>query len=331
MKWTEQGLFQAVGRTPLVKLARVLAPASFELYGKLELLNPGGSSKDRPALRMLRTAIESGRIHPDTVIVESSSGNLAISLAQLCNVLDLTFICVVDPKTTAQNLRLLRLFGAQIDLVEVPDPETGEYLPARLKRVKELLQRNPDSFWPNQYASPDNAGAHFHTTMEEILGALPRMDYLFCGVSTCGTIRGCAELAKSRGAHVKIVAVDAMGSAIFGPSAGKRLLPGLGAAVRPPLCPDETGLIHDVVYVSDQDCIEGCRRLLKQESILAGGSSGGVLMAVEKYKPQLPEGAVCAAILPDRGDRYLDTVFSDEWVIGQFGEAGLRGHHLREP
>ena len=310
-------ILSVIGNTPLVRLRQVIRDIPFRLYGKLESLNPGGSMKDRPAMMIIRHGVENGYIRPGTVVVESSSGNMGIGLAQVCSYYGVRFVCVVDPKTTIQNLRLLKTYGAEIDLVADPD-ESGEYLQPRINRVRELLELYEDSFWPNQYENLLNPHSHRHT-MDEILAELGgRLDYLFCATSTCGTLRGCAEYVRERGMDTKVYAVDALGSVIFGGPKSKRLIPGHGAAVRPALFHDE--LAHRCVHVTDLDCVVGCRRLVKYESILAGGSSGAVLMAVEQVKHDIPEGATCVAILPDRGERYLDTVYSDEWVAQHFGE-----------
>src|SRR6266536_6504861 len=128
----EESILSTIGHTPLVRLTRVLPDIPFRLFAKLEGFNPGGSAKDRPALNILEEAIEAGVIRPETVIVESSSGNLGIGLAQACRYLGLRFICVVDTKTTTQNIRILKAYGAEIDLVSEPDPVTGEFLEARI-------------------------------------------------------------------------------------------------------------------------------------------------------------------------------------------------------
>lgn len=313
------GILGAIGNTPLVKLTRVFANLRFELYAKLEALNPGGSMKDRPALRILSDGLESGEITPDTVVVESSSGNMGIGLAQACSYLGLKFVCVVDPKTTAQNIRLLEAYGAHVDRVIEPDPLTGEFLQARLSRVRELLASTRNAFWPNQYANVNNARAH-HQTMREIVTTLDgKVDLVFCATSTCGTLRGCADYVRQRRMPTKIVAVDAVGSVIFGTPPAKRLLPGHGAAVRPALY--RPGLADRVVHVTDLECVTGCRLLARREAILAGGSSGAVIMAVDRVRRSVPDGAVCVVILADRGERYLDTVYSDEWVEEHFSEA----------
>ena len=314
----KEGILSAVGNTPLIGLTRIFKDVSFHLYAKLEGFNPGGSIKDRPALNILKSCLETGVIKSDTVIIESSSGNMGIGLAQACSYYGLHFICVVDPKTTQQNIRLLEAYGAEVHLVERPDPVTGEYLQARINHVQGLLRSINNSYWPNQYAHIANPAAH-HQTMAEIAIALDnRVDYLFCAASTCGTLRGCSEYVQSHRLETTIVAVDAVGSVIFGGDKAKRLIPGHGAAVRPELYREE--LANQCFYATDLDCIVGCRRLVRDEAILAGGSSGAVIMAVEQLKQDIPPDANCVVIFPDRGERYLDTIYSDSWVEKHFGD-----------
>ena len=243
---------------------------------------------------------------------------MGIGLAQVCAYHKIRFICVVDAKTTTQNINLLKAYNAEVEVIRQPDPETGEYLPARIRRVRELIDFYEDSFWPNQYANEDNSRAH-HQTMHEIATALRgEMDYLFCSTSTCGTLRGCSEYIKENGLRTKVIGVDAVGSVIFGGHKGKRLIPGHGAAMVPKLYRKD--LADDCVHVTDVECIVGCHRLIQEEALLAGGSSGAVVMAIERYLPNIRPGAVCVAILPDRGERYLDTIYSTEWVEKHFGE-----------
>jgi 2,3-diaminopropionate biosynthesis protein SbnA len=313
-----EGILSAVGRTPLVRLSRMFKDVDFNLYAKVESLNPGGSMKDRPALLMVLRAFESGAIRPGSVIIESSSGNMGIGLAQVCAYYGLRFICVVDPKTMGHNLKLLRAYGAEVDLVREADSATGEYIQARLNRVRELLRAIPNSVSPDQYVNLNNAAAH-HETMSEISKALNgRVDVLFCATSTCGTLRGCSEYIRKKALGSRIVAVDAIGSVIFGGKCSKRLIPGHGSAVRPPLF--RADLADEFVQVSDIDCIVGCRRLALQEAILAGGSSGALIAAIERVRHTLPAGSNCVAIFPDRGERYLDTIYSNEWVSEHFGD-----------
>jgi cysteine synthase A len=313
-----KNILEVIGETPLVKLERAIPEVNFHLFAKLECLNPGGSIKDRPAREILEFALRSGSIGPETVVIESSSGNMGIGLAQACRFYGLRFICVVDPKTTASNLKILRAYGAEIDLVAVPDLATGEFLQARISRVQELVRRTPGSFWPNQYANQNNSGSHYRTTMREVATELDgNVDYLFVATSTCGTIRGCAEYVRDHGLRTRVVAVDAVGSLIFQNEKAKRVIPGIGAGLRPPLC--NPSLIDQVVHVTDLDCVVGCRLLLEREAIFCGGSSGAVMASVERCQKEIPEGAVCVAILPDRGERYLDTIFCEEWVAENFG------------
>jgi cysteine synthase A len=314
----KEGILSVIGNTPLIRLVRVFEDIHFELYAKIEALNPGGSTKDRPAFAIIKHGLETGAIGPGTVVIESSSGNMGIGLAMACSYFELRFICVVDPKATLQNIKLLEAYGAEVDMVTEPDPVTGEYLQARIDRVRDLLESTKDGFWPNQYANEYNPMAH-HQTMREIASALPRLDYLFCATSTCGTLRGCAEYIRINNLSTKIFAVDAAGSVIFGNQKAKRLIPGHGAAVVPSLF--QPHLADECIHLNDFDCVVGCRRLVRREAILAGGSSGAVLMAVERVKDRIPTGSVCALIFPDRGERYLDTIYSDSWVIEHFGHA----------
>ncbi|CAM4356533.1 2,3-diaminopropionate biosynthesis protein SbnA [Paenibacillus alkaliterrae] len=317
----EKHLLSMIGNTPLVQLTRLFAgerERGIKVYGKLELLNPNGSAKDRSAARIITAAWDEGLIGPGSVIVESSSGNMAISLAAICSYLGMRFISVIDPKTTKQNIRIMRTYGAEIELVEEADAETGEFLPARLHRVQQLLGRIPNSFWPNQYANANNYLSHYEGTMREIAEELGRVDYVVGGVSTCGTMLGCAKYVQDHGLAAKIVAVDAAGSVIFGGAKGSRLFPGLGTGIVPPF--GETRFMDYAINVADRDMVAGCRWLVRQESILAGPSSGAVIFALKSIEHELPDGSVCVVILHDRGERYMDTVYCDEWVEEQFGK-----------
>lgn len=307
-----RGIVSAVGRTPIVAMTRLFPDVPIELFGKLEFLNPGGSVKDRPALHIIEEALEQGRIAPGSVVVESSSGNMAVGLAQACLYYGLRLICVLDSKALPQNLRVLRTYGAEIDVVDEPDAETGELLQARLNRVRQLCESNPGSFWPNQYANRGNPMSHYRTTMQEVVDILGEVDYVFVATSTCGTLRGCGELVRDLGLTTKLIAVDAYGSLIFSDEKRERHVPGIGAGLKPPHCDHD--LIHRFLHVSDMDCVFGCRRLLEREAILAGGSSGGVVQAISRMAVDIPAGSRCVAILCDRGERYLETVYDDRWV-----------------
>ncbi len=314
------GILEAVGNTPLIELCRYLDDDRIRVWGKLEAANPGGSIKDRPAVRMLSDALADGRIPAGTTIIESSSGNMGVGLAQACRYHGLPLICVVDTRAHDANVRTLRALGAEVRVVSCPDPQTGDLLAARLNLVRELVARTPNSFWPNQYANPSNPAAHADGTMREIDEALAgEVDYLFVATSTTGTLHGCCDYLRERGRATRVVAVDAVGSALFGGERATRELPGFGAGV-------ETELSRSVRYdrlvrVSDLDCVLGCRRLVQREAIFAGGSSGAVGAALLTLAPSLPARSRCALIFPDGGAGYLRTIYDDEWVAARLGRS----------
>ncbi|MEU8263752.1 2,3-diaminopropionate biosynthesis protein SbnA [Micromonospora sp. NPDC048999] len=312
------GVLATIGATPLVELTKLDPTNTFRTYAKLESHNPGGSIKDRAALEMLRERIRDGRLVPGrSVVVESSSGNLGIGLAQVCGYHGIRFICVVDPRTNRQNIAIMRALGAEVEVVTDADPVTGEYLPVRIRRVRELVAALDHAYCPNQYANPLNPRAH-RNTMREILTALPEPDFLFCATSSCGTLRGCAEYIRTHRLPVTLVAVDALGSAIFSPPIGGRLIPGHGASIRPALYGED--LADVVVHVDDLEAVVGCRRLAVREAIIAGGSSGAVVSAMQSMRDRIPPGSTCVLVFPDRGDRYLDTIYDDDWVERHFGD-----------
>ncbi|HET6763927.1 MAG TPA: 2,3-diaminopropionate biosynthesis protein SbnA [Longimicrobiaceae bacterium] len=314
----DEGIFAAVGRTPLVALSSASQGGRLRVYAKLEGFNPGGSAKDRPALAIIRHGLETGAIGPDTVVVESSSGNMGIGLAQACRYLGLRFICIVDARTTGPHVQILRAYGAEVDVVEHPDPETGEFLPARIRRVRELLASFPSTFWPDQFGNLSNPGSHREGTMREIAAELDgEVDYVFCATSTCGTLRGCAEHVRRMEMDTRLVAVDALGSVLFGGPKAERIIPGLGAGLVPAIL--QPGLADRHLHVTNLDCVVGCRQLALREALLAGGSAGGVYTAFLRHADELPNDATCVLVFCDRGDRYLDTIFSDEWVTHRFG------------
>lgn len=312
------GALAAIGNTPLVRLDRCFEPAEgagarATVFAKLELLNPMGSSKDRAAASMLLDAMEAGQVRPgETTVIESTSGNAGVALAWICKLYSLPLICVVDRRITPHHRALLQAFGVTVDEITTPDPKTGELLPARLARVRSLLEMIRPSFWPNQYGNIANARAHLVTCAEihEQLGTPP--DYIFCATGTCGTLRGCADYVRSHSLRTELVAVDAAGSAIFGDITRRRLIPGLGSAIRPPLV--EGVVVNRVIRVTEEEAVSGSRRLLQTEAILAGGSSGAVISAVAQCEDLMSAAKSIVVILPDSGERYLDTIYDDAWV-----------------
>jgi cysteine synthase A len=303
-----------VGRTPLVVLGRQFPPPGPTVIAKLELMNPSGSMKDRSAAYIVERGVADGSITAASHLIESSSGNFGIALASAARVHDLVFTCVVDPKTTPANLRILRQLGARVELVTEPDGH-GCYLDARLVRVAELCRELPGGIWINQYANERSWQAHYDGTAAEILADLDRpLDCLVAPVSTTATLLGLARRLRGAFPRLHVVAVDAAGSVIFGGPPGPRHVPGLGAGRRPELL--APGEIDEVVYISDREAVAGCRALAAREGILAGGSSGAVVAAIERLRSRLPEHWQVLTVLPDRGDRYLDQVYDDAWVAG---------------
>jgi N-(2-amino-2-carboxyethyl)-L-glutamate synthase len=300
------------GRTPTVVLGRQFPPPGPTVIAKLELMNPSGSMKDRSAAYIVESGIADGTITAASHLIESSSGNFGIALATAARVHDMDFTCVVDPKTTPANLRVLTGLGARVELITEPD-EHGCYLGARLRRVAELCRETPNSVWINQYANDGNWQAHYHGTAAEILADLDRpLDCLVVPVSTTGTIVGLARRLRRAFPDLHVVAVDAAGSVIFGAPPGPRHVPGLGAGRPPELL--EPGEVDEVVWISDREAVAGCRALALSEGILAGGSSGAVVAAIGRLRPGLPAHWQVLTVLPDRGDRYLDQVYNDAWV-----------------
>lgn len=305
-----ESVLSCIGRTPLVHLRRLFPQPGLEVIAKLELMSPGGSVKDRPARFIVESGLRDGIIQPDSHLIESSSGNFGIALAMVARIYGLKFTCVVDPKITACNLQILQALGARIEMVHEPDDQGG-YLQTRIRRVKELLQTVPASVWINQYANHRNWQAHYHGTASEIVADLDGpLDCLVTAVSTTGTILGLARRLRREYPDLRVIAVDAVGSVIFGGSPGPRLLPGIGASRVPELLSEDE--IDEVVEVSDWESIQGCRDLVAQEGIFAGGSSGSVVAAIHRLLPTFPSPYRVLTLFPDRGDRYLDLVYGEE-------------------
>lgn len=315
-----------IGNTPLVELELPFHGSSIRVFAKLEMFNPGGSIKDRPASFMIQQAIAVGRITQDSHLIESSSGNLAIAIAMIAQQTNLRFTAVIDPNITRANRDLIKAYGAEIELVDEKDEEGG-YLHTRIRRVRRFLKEVPGAVWLNQYANPDNQRAHYEGIGAEIVRDMPvEPTHAFIGVSTCGTIMGVARRLREAWPNIRIVAVDVVGSVIFGSPSARRRLPGIGASRVPEQL--DAREIDEVVYVTDWESVQGCHRLVRNESLLAGGSSGSIIAAVEKMAPRLPRGAVIVTVLPDRGERYLDSVYNPDWLAeGDRVERPLHASH----
>lgn len=302
----------SIGTTPLVRLSR-LFPNGTEVYAKLEMCNPGGSVKDRPARYILEQALAEGTLRAGMHVVESSSGNLAIALAMLCNRHGLRFTAIVDPKISPANRQLIAWHGGHIDLVDAKD-RNGGYLETRIARAKAWVAADPQVFWVNQYANPLNWLAHFHGEGEELARAMASSppDVLVLGVSTSGTLHGIARRLRQAWPGLRVIAVDALGSVLFGARPQARELPGIGASRVPELlCREE---VDEVIHIDDYTAARACRELVLHEGIFAGGSSGAVIAAIQGLAERAGPTLRIVTVLPDRGDRYLDTVYDDAWL-----------------
>ncbi len=303
-----------------------------EVWGKLEGLNPGGSSKARPAARMIADALADELIEAGGTVVESSSGNMGIGLAGACALADLRFICVIDERTNPLTAKSMRALGAELRPVGPDLPGGQSLLEARLELVRRIVAETPGAYWPNQYENPSNPASHATGTIREIDEALDGViDYLFVAAGTAGTLRGCLDYLGTHSRRSQVVAVDAVGSVLFGGSPAARRLPGMGAGI-------ETGhsracAPHLLERVSDLECVTGCRRMARREGLLVGASSGGVIAAIARMAPRLPPGSRCVGILPDLGAGYLETVFDDDWVERELGvtAAPEPAQHLNDP
>ncbi len=308
---TYESVLDSVGSTPLVRLRRCFPHTDVEVLAKLEMLNPCGSMKDRPARYIVERGVSEGTLRPGMRLVESTSGNLGVALAVAARMHGLSFTAVVDPNTSQTNLRLLELFGADVDMVTEPD-EAGGYLHTRVRRARSYAEADSEVVWINQYANERNWRAYYDTIGVEILEQVcGPVDYLVGPVSTTGSLQGTARRLRESNPDLRVLAVDAVGSVIFGTPPGHRRIPGFGASRVPEIFDPEE--IDEAIHVAEEDSAAGCRKLVETEGILAGGSSGAVINALGQLVERLPGPARVVTLLPDRGERYLDTVYDDDW------------------
>ncbi|MEU9367492.1 2,3-diaminopropionate biosynthesis protein SbnA [Streptomyces avermitilis] len=299
-------IVDCIGSTPMVHLRR-LFPTGPQVFAKLEMLNPAGSVKDRTARHIIETGMREGLFRPGAHIVESTSGNFGVALAMMSRIHGLRLTLVVDPHITSSNHAILKSYGAQVEMIDGA-ATGGSYLAARIARVKDILAADPAAVWINQYANSLGPEAHYRSTAEEIAKDLPsHPDYLVVAVSTTGTLNGLARRLKEYSEGLQVIAVDAVGSVVFGNPPGPRQLPGIGSSRVPELL-DES-LVDRVVEVTDEESIAACHDLLSKEAIFAGGSSGSVIAAIRKILPSIRPASSVVTLFPDRGDRYVGLVY----------------------
>ncbi|MET9323081.1 2,3-diaminopropionate biosynthesis protein SbnA [Streptomyces sp. NPDC003038] len=286
------------------------------VFLKLEGLNPAGSVKLKTALVLIEEAEKSGALGPGSRVIESSSGNLGIALSVVCAARGYPLAVVTDPNATRQSIRVMESLGTEV--VEVTQRDAnGGYLQTRIDYIHQRLSDQTGLLWLNQYANPANVSAHRDWTARAIHEGLGHVDALFVGAGTTGTLMGCVEYFAHHSPHTRIIAVDSVGSVTFG-RAAPRFIPGLGTSRLPEIYRD-TGTFEKVL-IEEVDTITMCRLVAARYGLLAGGSTGTVLAAVRQLGPTLPAGARIAAISPDMGDKYVDTVYSDPWVADRYTE-----------
>jgi 2,3-diaminopropionate biosynthesis protein SbnA len=285
---------------------------SHDVFLKLEGFNITGSIKIKTAIGLVEDLEQRGIAEPDkTVIIESSSGNLGLALSLVCAVKGYKFICVTDPNATHANIRGMELYGAKVIVVEDRDP-AGGFLGSRLKKIDQILQSEPNAIWLNQYANIANKNVHAEQTANEIAHEFDKVDWVFVGTGTTGTIAGISERLRHEFPRIKVVAVEPAGSVTFGGAPGKRNIPGIGTSVRPGLAdlanPDR------VATVSEERTVEACLSFIRDYHLLVGGSTGTVLAAVQQLAPEFKVGDTIVAISADLGEKYLDTIYDAAWV-----------------
>jgi len=295
------------------------------LFLKCEGFNFAGSVKLKAATEMVEAAERAGILTPGSILVESSSGNLGVALSMIAANKGYGFVCVTDSRCNLSTKRMMQAFGSQVHVITEPDP-VGGLLGARINCVRSLCASDERYVWLNQYSNPQNWMAHYRSTAPAIARQFPQLDVLFVGAGTCGTLMGCARYFREINRRVRVVAVETVGSVTFGGPAGRRMIPGLGTSVRPPML-DES-FVDDVVRVEEADTIRACHRLAAT-GFLFGGSTGTVISgAMDWLTLHGSQDLTAVAIAPDFGERYLDTVYHANWVLDLYGEDVLSSDEL---
>ncbi|MET8244297.1 2,3-diaminopropionate biosynthesis protein SbnA [Streptomyces sp. NPDC005202] len=287
------------------------------LYLKCEGFNFAGSIKLKAANEMVETAERDGVLTSDSILVESSSGNLGVALSMIAASKGYRFLCVTDSRCNLSTRLLMESLGSEVHVVADLDANDG-FLARRIDYVRALCASDDRYVWLSQYTNPGNWRAHYRTTAPEIASQFPRLDVLFVGAGTTGTLMGCARYFRKWHRSVRIVAVDSVGSVAFGGKPGRRMIPGLGMSMRPPLL-DES-YVDEVIRVEEADTIRTCHRLARR-GFLFGGSTGTIVSgAMDWLNQHATRGITAVAIAPDLGERYLDTIYQTNWLQDLYGD-----------
>ena len=300
---------ELIGRTPMVRLNALSRGLGATLVAKLESLNPGGSVKDRIAQSMIEAALADGRITPDTVIVEPTSGNTGIGLALICAIKGLKLVLTMPESMSVERRKLLAGYGAQLVLTPAAEGMKGA-----IKKAEELVATTPGAFMPMQFENPANPAAHRAATALEIWDDTEgQVDCFVAGVGTGGTITGVGQVLKGRKPGVRVVAVEPTDSPVLsGGTAGPHKIQGIGAGFVPAIL--DTKVYDEIIQVGAEDAFLTARRMMREEGISCGISSGANAFAALQLaaRPEMA-GKTIVFIVCDTGERYLSTpLFADQ-------------------
>lgn len=292
-----------IGGTPMLRLKRIAAGLPAAVVAKLEYFNPGGSVKDRIADRMIREAERKGLLNKDTLIIEPTSGNTGIGLALVCAARGYRLVLTMPETMSVERRRLLQAYGAEVVLTPGPEGMSGA-----IRRAREMAAEHLNSFVPQQFANPANPAAHRAATAEEIWRDTGgQVDFFVAGVGTGGTITGVAGALKERRPGLRAVAVEPSSSPVLsGGKPGPHKIEGIGAGFVPEVL--DTGLLDEIITVSDGDALHTARRLAREEGLLVGISAGAAVRAALQVAGRAENrDKTVVVLLPDTGERYLST------------------------
>ncbi len=306
-------VLELIGNTPMVRLKQVTDGISCPVVAKVEISNPGGSSKDRPALSMINAAERDGLLKPGGTIIEPTSGNTGVGLAIVAAQRGYNCIFVVTDKVAPEKIDLLRAYGAEVVVcpVAVPPEDPASYY----STAERLVDETPNAYRPNQYANPSNPQAHFETTGPEIWRQTEgRITHFVAGAGTGGTLTGVGRYLKSQNPNVQVVAADPEGSVYSGGSGRPYLVEGVGEDFWPTTY--DPSIVDRVIPISDQDSFLTARRVSEHEGLLIGGSCGTAVAASLQLAAELTADDLVVVLIPDSGRGYLSRVFNNEWMAG---------------
>ncbi len=303
-------ILEAIGHTPIVRLQKLTDPSMAEVLVKYEGLNIGGSIKTRTAYNMLKKAEEEGLIREDTVIVEPTSGNQGIGLALVGAVKGYHVVIIMPDSVSEERRKLVRAYGAEVILVH-DDGDIGACMEECLQTAIRMAENDPHVYIPQQFTNTNNPRVHkYHTALEILEQVEGPIDGFCSGVGTGGTISGIGETLKSQNPDILIWAVEPENAAILsGGSIGTHLQMGIGDGIIPDNL--NTEIYSDICVISDEEAINTSKRLMKEEGIMCGISSGSNVAAALKMAKVLGRGKTVVTILPDTGERYFSTVLFD--------------------